>query len=282
MYTTIINADELLELLNDPNLLLVDCRYDLLKSNWGREQYESGHIPNAFFADVNDDLSSKITPETGRHPLPDMENFSKLLESWGYNDQKQVVVYDQTSGAFASRLWCLFKMLGHSNVALLSGGYAYWSKYNLPVSTEIPSHQKAADFEAIQLNLKDVVTTSEVEQNLAEKSFQLIDARANDRFHGENETIDKIGGHIPGAINFFFGRFFDPVDFTFHSKDKVSAELAKLEKEVDGQQKVVYCGSGVTSCLLLLAYKYIGLPMPKIYIGSWSEWIRDPNHPIAT
>ncbi len=280
MYTTVITCEQLADRYSLQHTVIVDCRYDLFRPTWGYHQYQTGHIPNAFFADVNSDLSSPILPKSGRHPLPDQKSFIQLIQSWNLQPNSQVVVYDQNNGGYAARLWFLMHCIGHQNVAILSGGFDRWNKQNYPVSKDIQKKNTALSQQQYTWNFDAVVNTPDVEQNMNNPVFQLIDARSNDRFHGENETIDPVAGHIPGALNYFHGKMILPETGEYKPAEQIKDELSALLNK-SNLPPVVYCGSGVTSCNLLMGFVYAGLPAPKIYIGSWSEWIKNLDHPIS-
>jgi thiosulfate/3-mercaptopyruvate sulfurtransferase len=278
-YDKLIEAPELAQIADDAAVAIVDCRFDLARPQWGAAAYAEAHIPGALFADMEKDLSDPVTPTTGRHPLPNVERFAETLGRWGIDDRMQVIAYDQDNGAPASRLWWLLRYLGHTRVAVLNGGFAAWRAAGLPVTSEV--RNRASRTFTVRLQKSAVVTTSEVEATLGKDEMTLVDARGADRFAGQNETIDPIAGHVPGALNHPFsrnlgasGRFLD------------AAELrARWDKTLNGEPAddvVAMCGSGITACHNLLALEVAGLPGARLYAGSWSEWIRDPQRPIET
>jgi thiosulfate/3-mercaptopyruvate sulfurtransferase len=237
------------------------------------------HIPNAFFADLDLDLSSPKQPGTGRHPLPDMTKLVEKLSNWGITKTKQVVVYDHASGAFSARLWCLLRYLGHNAVAILDGGYNAWKSENRPVTETVPAYKNETVFiPHPQLDL--FISTRELEQKLGAPNLLLIDSRAENRYKGLEEPIDPIAGHIPHAVNHFHQE--NLTDKGYFKSDQALLEIFKQLADQDLQSKeiIVYCGSGVTSCLNLVALQKIGITHGKLYLGSWSEWIEDPSHPI--
>ena len=264
--------------LSDPQLRILDCRYDLARPDWGRDSYAAGHIPSALHADLDRELSGPAGPGTGRHPLPTAAEFARTLGRWGLSSESEVVCYDQGSGAFAARLWWMLRAVGHASVRVLDGGYAAWLAAGLPVQTaaEAPSPLTVAPRE-----FAGVVSTAEVAAGLHDGTLLLIDARGADRFAGRNETIDPVAGHVPGARNHPFaanlgddGRFRD-----------VAALRAAWEPLIAGNEPanlVMMCGSGVTACHNLLALSVAGVSGAKLYAGSFSEWIRDPARPVAT
>ncbi len=259
--------------------MIVDCHFELSDPNWGFSEYQRGHIPGAVFADMNKDLAGKVTPQTGRHPLPDPEDFIRKVGDWGINLRKQVVVYDQDGGAYASRLWWLLRTYGHESVAVLDGGLPAWLEAGYSLSTHAESPQPT-EFDGIP-DPNQWVTTSEMESLLNDPSFIFIDSRSPERFRGEIEPVDRIAGHIPGAINRYYGDNLSS-DGLLLLKDQLHEAFSELLGDLSPDRIVTYCGSGVTSCHHLLAMEIAGLYGAKLYVGSWSEWIRDLSRPIQT
>jgi thiosulfate/3-mercaptopyruvate sulfurtransferase len=279
-YTNLIEPSDLLDNLENPAWVIVDCRFDLTKPDWGLQEYQSEHIPGAVYANLSQDLSAPIGPLTGRHPLPKMETFANRLSAWGIDLTKQVIVYDTTSGSFAVRLWWLLRLVGHEAVAVLDGGFGKWKSDNLPTHSGIETNQPTTFHLPKNLPNNKFVTADEVDQIRTDPNFVLIDARSPERFRGEQETIDSVAGHIPGAVNRFYGLNLQ-ADGTFKPKSVLKAEFENLLKGTDPKHVVVYCGSGVTSIHHLLALDVVGLKGARLYPGSWSEWIRDPKRPKA-
>ncbi|MGK5026645.1 sulfurtransferase [Janthinobacterium sp. RB2R34] len=280
-YTTLISASELASHLNDSNWAIFDCRHDLLQPTAGSDAFAAGHIQNAQFANIDTDLSGAKAPAgaafTGRHPLPDRNALLATLRSWGINDDTQVVAYDGQGGMFAARLWWLLRWIGHANVAVLDGGLAAWQVQGLPLVT--PVAPRPAGNITEQASLTRTVSVQEVVANLATQQLQVLDARAPDRFRGENETIDPVGGHIPGARSRFFRDNLQS-DGRFKSADELEREFAGLIDKPE--TSIMQCGSGVTACHNLLALEVADLPGAALYPGSWSEWCADPARPVAT
>jgi len=279
-FNTGLSNEMLINHLDDPNWLVLDCRFDLADTGWGFTNYQLGHIPGAVYVHLNDDLSGQITPETGRHPLPEPRIFASKLAKWGIVPGKQVVVYDQGGGAFASRLWWMLRAIGHNGAALLDGGLPKWINDNHPLSKgiEFPqSHSIALPDVSFDPHLW--VKTEEVINFIRSPHNLLIDARAPERFNGEVEPIDLVAGHIPGAINRFYGLDLNP-DGTFKSPEVLREEFLALLKGIPPENTIIYCGSGVTSCHLAAAMEMAGLKGARLYAGSWSEWIRDPGRPL--
>ncbi len=278
-YTTLISAERLHQHLNDPDWIIIDCRFSLADTEAGFKAYRHGHIPNARYADLDKDLSSTITDFTGRHPLPNFITLVKKLGTWGVDNNSQVIVYDDTSGAFAGRLWWLLRCLSHENVAVLDGGYKHWQKLHLPVTTTLPT-VKSSVFRAYPSG-NTGLTALDVENGLAQKAICLLDARTTERYRGEQEPIDSVAGHIPGAVNRPFQSNLDS-NGLFLSAEALRNQFKMLIGDKNPQQVVHMCGSGVTACHNLLAMEVAGLAGSKLYPGSWSEWIRNKNRPKAT
>lgn len=282
MFDTLISSQQLAALSMSEDVVIIDCRFDLANPDWGYQQYFENHIPKAWYAHLDKDLSSKVTPTSGRHPLPNMKVFCQRIANWNIRPGTQVVVYDQHNGGFAGRLWWMLKYIGHKSVALLDGGYKSWQESNYPTSVSIPEddHTVFKPYSCeIQANM--LLSSEEVLHKMKEHTALLIDARSPDRFRGENETMDKIGGHIPGAINYFYANNVDEKGF-YKTPALLREALNALLSNYPKEEITVYCGSGVTSCSLILAFVQAGMGFPKLYAGSWSEWINDVNHPIAT
>jgi thiosulfate/3-mercaptopyruvate sulfurtransferase len=278
-YTTLITAERLHQHLDDHDSIIIDCRFSLSDTEAGFTAYRHGHIPNARYAHPGKDLSSRITDCTGRHPLPNLTELVKKLGAWGIANTSQVVVYDDASGAFAGRLWWLLRYLGHEKVAVLDGGYKHWQKLGFPVTTVLPT-VKPAIFRTYPSE-NTSLTALEVQNALAQKAICLIDARTPERFRGEIELIDPVAGHIPGAVNRPFQLNLDS-NGLFLSAEALQSQFNALIGDNNPQQVVHTCGSGVTACHNLLAMEVAGFAGSKLYPGSWSEWIRDKNRPIAT
>ena len=288
-FTTLIEPAALALHIDDPTWLVVDCRHDLANLAAGRDAYGAGHIPGAVFADVETDLSGARRGADGafrgRHPLPEKEAFVELLRSWGVNDDTQVVAYDAHCGMFAARLWWMLRWVGHNAVAVLDGGLPAWQG-NLP-GGQAAGHPVVADAPgprargtlAPRAALATTVDVDDMLHNVEHGGRTVVDARAPDRFRGENETIDPVGGHIPGATNRFFKDNLRP-DGRFKAPERLKAELGVAVG--DPTRAIMQCGSGVTACHNLLALEVAGLPGASLYPGSWSEWSADPKRAVAT
>ncbi len=276
-YTSLIEAQTLHEYLGKENIVIIDCRFSLQDTEKGYQQYLAEHIPGAYYAHLDKDLSGAIIPgKTGRHPLPKADNLVALFSSWGIDEGKQVVVYDNKSGAIAARLWWLLRWLGHHSVAVLNGGWKIWNELGLPTDNKKPS-PKAANFIAKeQQHLK--VDASFVEKVRENEYYHLVDSRAARRYQGIEEPIDPVAGHIPGAINLSFMENVND-NGVFIEKEKLKNRFSNLK---EASKTVFYCGSGVTACHNILAYFHAGLGEALLYPGSWSEWITDENRPVKT
>ena len=276
-FTTLISPDQLAQHLGDQNWVIFDCRFTLKNPESGRQSYEKGHIPGARYAHLNDDLSGEITSTSGRHPLPDPILLTQKLGAWGVNNNTQVVVYDDSFGTMAVRMWWLLRWLGHDAVALLDGGLPLWIKEGHETSTEIPSITPTEFLATVNDSMW--VDSHDVQLALQQNKI-IIDARAEERFLAYIEPLDKIAGHIPGTIN-------SPVEDNLDNYGKLlSAEELRSQylQLIDGspsEQVIHMCGSGVTACQNILAMEMAGLPGSKLYVGSWSEWITDPSRPIS-
>lgn len=279
-FDTLITVDELNARLDDPGLRIVDCRFSLADPEAGREMYEAGHLPGAVYADLDRDLAAPVTETTGRHPLPDAEALIASLRRWGIDTTSQVVVYDDAGGGLAARLWWLLNWLGHEQVALLDGGYAAWERAGLSVSTDARVLD-AGNFTG-QAGARPTVTSEDVLRHVVnDEQLLLIDARDEARFRGEQEPIDPIAGHVPGAVNLPFSTALNP-DGTWKSRAQLTEIWGILLADVPTSRPLaVMCGSGVTACHLALSAAIAEVRPPALYVGSWSEWITDSGHPIA-
>ncbi|MGR8952321.1 MAG: sulfurtransferase [Gammaproteobacteria bacterium] len=277
-YTTLVSTETLFSQLNNPDWIVIDCRFSLAAAEQGTYAYRHGHIPNARYAHLDNDLSSAITSQKGRHPLPDFALLTQKLGRWGVGNHRQVVVYDDAGGAFAGRLWWLLRTLGHDKVALLDGGYTRWQKQGYPVTTALPIFKPAAFRPYLQS--EPWLNASQVQDRLAAKAICLIDARTPERYRGEIEPIDPVAGHVPGSVNRpFQANLADSGEFL--PAEQLHRQFTALIGNQPPERVVHMCGSGVTACHNLLAMEHAGLTGSKLYVGSWSEWIRNKNRPIA-
>jgi len=277
-FTTLVEPEDLHRHLGDPNWVVFDCRFDLSDPAAGLKGYEQEHIPGAYFLDLDTSLSGPVQPgTTGRHPLPDPETFAEVMRHAGVNSATQVVAYDGGSGAMcAARLWWLLQWTGHRSVAVLNGGLSAWRALGLGVQSERPAPRAAGDFSAdVQSTM--VVHAEEVAR-LNPDHTVLVDSRAADRYRGENESIDPVAGHIPGAVSHPFARNVD-AEGRMTESDQLRSQFAACGATAD-HDVVFYCGSGVTAAHNALAFTRAYGVVPRLYAGSWSEWITDPAHPV--
>lgn len=270
-FSTLVTAPWLRDHINDPNIVVVDCRFSLDDPALGKRQYEQGHIPGALYFDLNQDLSSEPQKHGGRHPLPNLRDLSNKLAqagiwSHGTDRPSHVVIYDDSRFAFAARLWWLLRYLGHPQVSLLDGGFQGWQKAGFPVTTEVPTPSIGHFQPSIQQGW--VVDREQVQSAQPQSSVVLIDSRTRDRYTGEFEPIDPIAGHIPGAVNYPWLEVTDEEGYG-RSPESQRQRWADLPKEAD---VIVYCGSGVTACVNLLSLELAGRTGGRLYAGSWSDW----------
>ncbi|MBI1906282.1 MAG: sulfurtransferase [Rhodocyclales bacterium] len=274
----LVGVHELAAHLSDPGWCVFDCRHDLTNRDFGRTVYAQAHVPGAMFLHLDQDLSGPMTGMNGRHPLPDPEQLARRLAACGVDHDSQVVAYDDAGGMFAARLWWLMRWLGHDKVALLDGGLRAWSEASQPLIAAPPA-PRTGNFRPTLTPLW--VDAAYVEEHLEQPGMTLIDARGPDRFRGENETLDPVGGHIPGAINRFFKDNLD-ADGRFKAPSRLRDEFVPLLGTAPATEVVHQCGSGVTACHNVLAMELAGLHGSRLYPGSWSEWCANPSRPVAT
>ncbi len=291
-WTTLVDASQLAAALAGPALQVLDARatastavrvldarFSLADPHSGAAQYAAGHIPGALHADLNRDLSDLGRQGRGRHPLPDSAAFAATLGRWGIGPSTQVVVYDAGDGSMAAaRAWWLLRLIGHHKVAVLDGGLAAWLAAGQVLATAAPEVAALAPYPG-QFDLAQVVSADEVQSRLAQPSGWLIDARAGERYRGEVEPLDRVAGHVPGALNRPFGM--NVRDGRFRTADELREELQPLLAGRPPAEAVVMCGSGVTACHLLLAFEHAGLPGARVFADSWSGWSADPSRPVA-
>lgn len=276
-YTTLVDAATLATHLGDPDWVILDVRHQLADTAYGQRVYAESHIPGAVFLHCDDDLSGDKTGGNGRHPLPDPEKLAQRFGEIGIGSQTQVVVYDDANGMIAGRLWWLLRWLGHDRVALLDGGLSSWQAVNGALTQELPQIRPASFVATI---CDRCVDADYVQSFLATSRMHLIDARSPDRFRGENETIDPVGGHIPGAVNRFFRENLQ-ADGCFKPAAALRTEWLAVLAGALPQQVVHQCGSGVSACHNMLAMEIAGLPGSRLYPGSWSEWCSDSKRPVV-
>ncbi len=278
-YITLISTTDLAARLGDPDLAIVDCRFALADKGRGLQAYLAGHLPGAVYAHLDDDLAGPVTPGvTGRHPLPDPDVFARTLGGWGVGPGVQVVAYDDAGGAHAARLWWMLRWLGYEAVAVLDGGWQAWVGEGRV--TQAGRETRPLRVFAPHPRPEVLATTSEVEAIRLDPGWRLLDARGADRFRGENETLDPVAGHIPGALSLPYAGNLDSRG-CFLPPQALAARYAPVVGGVPVERVICSCGSGVTAAHTLLAMMHAGLGEGRLYVGSWSEWITDPARPRA-
>ena len=277
-YSTLIGTADLARHLGDAAFVIVDVRHDLANpDSFGVDAYAKAHIPGAAFAHVNRDLSAVKTGRNGRHPLPTPEVAAALFGRLGIDATKQVVAYDQDSGMYASRLWWMLRWLGHDRAAVLDGGFAKWVAEGRPVSSET-TRVPATTF--VPTRVLPTVNATGIAASLPRHGLLLLDARAAERYRGDVEPLDPVAGHIPAALNRPHTRNV-AADGTFRSPRELRAEFEGMLHGRPPDDLVHYCGSGISACHNLLAMTVAGYPLTRLYPGSWSEWITEPQRPIS-
>ncbi|AWI14027.1 sulfurtransferase [Caldibacillus thermoamylovorans] len=271
----VVNQEWLLEQLANKDVKIVDCRFSLSKPDEGERLYKESHIPGAYFFDLEKQLSAPVSKHGGRHPLPDIEQFRHEIEQAGIENTKTVVAYDGGEGAFASRFWWLLTYIGHDKVYVLNGGFKGWVEAGYPTTKEVPKPESAQYKVSIRKEM--LATYEEVKEIVAnkKKSPILIDSREKARYLGKEEPIDKIPGHIPGAMHKFWAEGLENGFF------KGSEEQKKRFAELDQKEPIiVYCGSGVTATPNYIALKIAGYQNVKLYAGSYSDWVSYSDNPV--
>jgi thiosulfate/3-mercaptopyruvate sulfurtransferase len=276
-HTTLVSTAELAAHLDDPAWVIFDCRHDIAKPDSGAQQYSKAHIPGARFLHLDRDLAAPLTGKNGRHPLPDAQIFMRTLGAAGVDAGKQVVAYDAQIGVYASRLWWMLRWLGHEAVAVLDGGYAKWVREGRSVNAAVP-RPVPANFAGAPCDAH--VDADAVLRSIGKPGSVVMDARSPDRFRGENETLDPVGGRIPGSINRFYRENLG-ADACFKPPSELASAFEALLDGAAPDTVVHSCGSGVSACHNLLAMEIAGLSGSKLYPGSWSEWCSDPGRPTA-
>jgi thiosulfate/3-mercaptopyruvate sulfurtransferase len=279
MHTTLTDVDTLHRHLDDPDWCIVDCRFSLTDTEQGRRAYAASHLPGARYAHLDEDLSGPVVRGvTGRHPLPAVDRMAATLSRWGIDGTVQVVAYDDAGGSVAARLWWILRWLGHEAVAVLDGGWNAWLDAGLPVTAASARWHARAFTPGVRPHL--LTDADHVQTLRTDPGCLLIDARAPARYRGEHEPIDPVAGHIPGARSAPFNDNLTP-EGRMRTPEELRARFAELFGPVPVHRVVSYCGSGVTACHNLLAIAHAGLGDAVLYAGSWSEWIADPNRPVA-
>ncbi len=267
----VVSAQWLVEHLDDEEVVIIDCRFSLNDSNSGKQQYQQSHIKGAYYLDLNSDLSSPVGEHGGRHPLPNLSELAIKLSKMGVNRQTLVVAYDDSRLGFAARLWWLLRYMGHERVAVLDGGFAGWLSLSYPVTSEVKEPDIAAQNTIFTGHVKSnmVVDINEVKNRKDLPGVVLVDSREKERYLGIREPIDKIAGHIEGAVNYPWQSVTDSSGYLLD----VEQQKQRWQDILDSQEIIVYCGSGVTACVNLLSLELAGFHNALLYAGSWSDWI---------
>ncbi|MEG3906201.1 sulfurtransferase [Microcoleus sp. B4-C5] len=265
--TLIVSPEWLATNTDNPQVVIIDCRFSLADHELGQKQYQESHIPGAFYLDLNRDLASAVGKHGGRHPLPNIEELADKLSAIGINSPETLVVaYDDSRLAFAARLWWLLRYMGHSKVALLDGGFSGWKAAGYPVTNILPEPREGKFVAHLQQDLAVDIEAVKERKDLPGKV--LVDSRESERYEGLREPIDPIAGHIPGAVNYPWQGVTDETG-KVRSASEQKQRWTELEK---AEEIIVYCGSGVTACVNLLSLEIAGIPDAKLYVGSWSDW----------
>ena len=279
-YTTLISTEELARNLENSQFAIFDVRFTLDDEAWGKKVYQEAHIPNAIHADLGTDLSGEIIPGvTGRRPFPTAETFAETLGKWGITPETQVICYDAESGLMAaSRLWLMFRWMGHEKVAVLDGGLTAWNREGLPLSQQARKISPTIFTPNLREDL--FVDVNKVDAARNDSGFCVFDSRGAEGYHGGGKYYDPVRGHIAGAGLADRAETTNSEGF-FRSKEELKTHYASLIGDVKPENTIFYCGSGVTAAQNVLAMKHAGYADSKMYIGSWSEWITDPKREIA-
>ncbi len=277
MSTPLISTEQLAVILDDANLVIIDTRHDLMNPTLGRDAYVASHIPGAIFMSIDHELAAEKTGSNGRHPLPSPGAFAKTLGERGIGNASTVVVYDQGSSMFVGRLWWMLKWLGHDEVYVLDGGFSQWEKEGRRVESEAKP-KSATRFES-SLREHMLVTAVETLAAISDPTRRVVDARAAERYRGDVEPIDPVGGHIPGAINRPFAM--NLRDGKFKPQNELREEFERLLADHAPDAVIHQCGSGVSAISNIIAMEHAGLRGSRLYAGSWSEWCSDPSRPVS-
>ncbi len=274
MYTTLIEVEDLKLNLEKDSWVIVDCRFTLDDTGAGSRAYAEAHIPGAIYAHLDEDLCGPPLTDNGRHPLPSATAMTTLFGRMGIEATTQVVAYDDSNGAIASRIWWMLRYVGHEAAAVLDGGWSAWQEKGYPVRKGIETNEPAVFQGRVRPEL--LVRLDEVNTLPL-----LVDSRAPERYRGEIEPIDPVAGHIPGAVNFFYQNNWGS-NGRYLSRDELKKQFTNLLDDTPPEETTFHCGSGVTACANLLALAHAGLGDGRLYVGSWSEWCRDPARPVTT
>lgn len=280
--SALISAAALMARLGDPECIVVDCRFNLMDPAAGRAAYDAGHIPGAFYADLDRELAAPAAADGagGRHPLPDPDRLGRLFAAWGVVSGSTVVAYDDVGNAIAARLWWLLRWAGHREAVVLDGGFDAWQAAGGDCSTQAPAPARSPGVYAPNPGAMPVIDVDAVAAGLEEDRLLLLDARAADRFAGRSEPIDRIAGHVPGAKNTPFQDNLD-ADNCFRPAGQLEAYYRAIIGERPIGSVAAMCGSGVTACHTLLALEVAGRPGAALYVGSWSDWISSGRRAVG-
>ena len=276
---TLVSVESLATQLGEGRLRLFDCRFDLRDADAGRREFLASHLPGALYANLDSDLSDLTTEGRGRHPLPGASTFSDTLSRWGLTPDQPVVVYDSSDGSMAARLWWMLSLFGHPQVAVLDGGIQAWTKAGGRTESGWPADPEPSRYRG-RFDVRRIASTAVVAARMATQGGALVDARAPERFRGEIEPLDRIAGHIPGAVNRPYVANLRP-DGRFKPAAVLREEFDQLLGDTAVEQTLLMCGSGVTACHHALAMQHAGLAGARVYAGSWSEWVADAARPVA-
>lgn len=277
-FPTVISTEQLALHLTDSNWVVVDCRFTLTDTEAGRNAYLLGHIPGARYAHLDQDLSGVKNGQNGRHPLPDAQFFAQTLSAWGIDNKTQVVVYDDSFGAIAVRLWWMLRWMGQDAVALLDGGLPKWQRENRSIVADVPQVTPKQFVPNLRNDM--LVGTEAVLMASQAQTGLILDARAEMRFIGEIEPLDPVAGHVPHAVNLPFDDNLSMAG-NMMTAEELREQYSDLLAGKPPAQVIHMCGSGVTACHNILAMEIAGMTGSKLYAGSWSEWVADPSHPVA-
>ena len=274
-----IALNQLIQTSSPQEVCILDCRFSLADAKAGKQAYLDGHIPGAHYCDLEEHLSAPVCEHGGRHPLPTTKELTAFFASCGINSTSQVIVYDDSKMAFASRCWWLLKYMGHDSVKILNGGYSAWTNFGLSMETSIPSKSSGSFSPAAPL--MEICNLDEVKQKSTQSIIDLIDSREKKRYLGEEEPIDPVAGHIPGAAC-------SPWQLVTNEKGEIQDQTwhnnhwDNLISQNSTEDIIVYCGSGVTACVNIFSMTIAGLGSRiKLYPGSWSDWCSYPELPVA-
>ena len=275
----LLSVSELARLIDQGAPVVVDCRKELSTPESGRSAYATAHVPGAVYADLDTDLSDLSKPGLGRHPLPEALAFSRVLSRWGWTPDRPVVAYDDAGGALAAaRLWWMMRLVGAQRASVLDGGWSTWLADGMATSAD--STQGPASNVEVRFDSRQLVDYAALRSGLDNESICLLDARGAPRYRGEVEPLDRVAGHVPGALNRPFSENLG-ADGRFKPPHELVREFRELIVGYTPEHVVHMCGSGVTACHNLLAMEHSGLPGSRLFAPSWSGWISDPSRPVG-